>query len=123
MSQSNYGAYPPPRYGAPPMQPQPWLAPHRGGTILTLGILSLVLCQLCGPFAWAMGAKDLKLINHGQMDPSGRGTTQAGMVCGIVGTCLMLVWVAILFLQLVVGVAIFGAVAAGASAPAPAGSP
>ncbi len=109
MSQGNYGAYPPHGYGAPPMQPQSWLPPHRGGTILTLGILSLVVCQLCGPFAWAMGSKDLKLINSGAMDPMGRGTTQAGMVCGIIGTCLMLVWVLILFLQLVVGIAIFSA--------------
>jgi ABC-type phosphate transport system permease subunit len=100
-----------------------WLAPHRGGTVLTLGILSLVLCQLCGPFAWSMGARDLRLMQHGQMDPAGRSTTQAGMVCGIIGTCLLLFWVLLLFLQFAVGLAIFGAAAAGAGggAPAPAG--
>lgn len=69
--------------------------PHRGGLILTFGILGLVLPLLVGCFAplWLgfsipatlMGRKDLAAINNGVMDPTGRGTTQAGYICGIIG--------------------------------------
>lgn len=64
---------------------------HRGGTILTLGILSLVLLPILGPFAWIMGGDDLKAMDRGTMDPSGRGSTQAGYVLGIISTALMLI--------------------------------
>src|SRR5688572_29363321 len=33
--------------------------PHRGGQILALGILSLVVCSPLGVFAWVMGNSDL----------------------------------------------------------------
>lgn len=36
------------------------LLPHRGSTILTLGILSLLVCgPILGPMAWVMGNTDL----------------------------------------------------------------
>ena len=41
-----------------------------------------------GLAAWIMGAKDLKKMRKGQMDPQGQGTTQAGLICGIVGMVL-----------------------------------
>src|SRR3954468_19995174 len=86
--------------------------PHRGGMVLTLGIVSIamlfVACgggmiPVIGPFAaptlliagvvlgitsWVMGSGDLKQINARRMDPSGKGTTTGGYVCGIVGTVL-----------------------------------
>lgn len=62
------------------------MSPHRGVLILVLGILSLVLCALLGPVAWIMGKGDMAEIDAGRMDPEGRGLTQAGMICGIVGT-------------------------------------
>jgi hypothetical protein len=65
-------------------------APHRGGLILTLGILSLVLCALCGPFAWIMGNHDLAEIRARRMDPAGEGTTRAGRICGIISTVIMI---------------------------------
>ena len=65
------------------------MQPHRGPLILTLGILSLVCCSPLGPFAWLLGNSDLKLMNTGQMDPMGRDTTNAGRICGIVGTVLL----------------------------------
>src|SRR5262245_30610432 len=50
------------------------MAPHRGSTILTLGILSLVLCgPIMGPIAWAMGHADMNEIRAGRMDPEGEG--------------------------------------------------
>ena len=63
--------------------------PHRGTLILVLGILSLVVCSIMGPFAWLMGSNDLKLIRSGQMDATGESTTQAGMICGIIGTVIL----------------------------------
>ena len=64
---------------------------HRGALILTLGILSLVLCplQVLGPVAWTMGNNDLAAMRSGRMDPSGEGITQAGRICGIIGTVLL----------------------------------
>jgi len=67
------------------------MAPHRGVLILVLGILGLVgFCPLLGPVAWIMGKGDMEEIDAGRMDPDGRGLTQAGMVCGIVTTLLMI---------------------------------
>jgi predicted Zn finger-like uncharacterized protein len=95
------------------------LAPHRGGMVLTLGIVSVSLsplsfCSLpgllfgvaslaCGIPALVMGHADLRRMDAHRMDPDGRGMTNAGWICGIVGICisglatvliicLMLVW-------------------------------
>lgn len=89
-----YAAYPPPFA----MLPQ-----ARGGAILTLGILSLVVCGLLGPIAWAMSTNDLAAIDRGELDPRGRGTVTAGRVCGIIGTVLMIV-------QLIAVLAMFGTI-------------
>ena len=66
------------------------MKPHRGTLILILGILSLVVCAPLGIAAWVMGSSDLKEIDAGTMDPAGRGTTQAGKICGIIGTILFI---------------------------------
>lgn len=65
------------------------LVPHRGGVILTLGILSLLICGPLGIAAWVMGNNDLAEIRGGRMDPEGEGTTQAGRICGMIATILM----------------------------------
>ena len=67
------------------------MKPHRGTAILVLGILGLVLCAPLGIVAWVMGAGDLKEMDAGTMDPSGRGNTQAGKICGMIGTILMII--------------------------------
>ena len=82
-------------------------APHRGGLILALGIIGLVACAPVGIFAWVMGKKDLAAIDGGSMDPTGRGTTQAGMVCGIVATVLL--GLQIIVLIIVIAGALMGA--------------
>jgi hypothetical protein len=64
------------------------MKPHRGTTILVLGILGLVLCGPLGIAAWIMGNGDLREMNAGTMDPSGRGNTNAGRICGIIATIL-----------------------------------
>lgn len=67
-------------------------APHRGGTIVTLGILSIVAGCLCPLIAWIMAGTaismaniDLAQMSVGRMDPAGRGNTQAGRLCAIIG--------------------------------------
>ena len=62
------------------------MKPHRGTLILVLGILSLVACGPLGIAAWIMGNGDLKEMDAGAMDPSGRSTTNAGRICGIISS-------------------------------------
>ncbi len=51
------------------------MKPHRGVLILVFGILGFVLCQLFGIAAWVMGNNDLKEMDAGVMDSSGRDLT------------------------------------------------
>jgi hypothetical protein len=67
------------------------MKPHRGTLILVLGILSLVVCGPVGIAAWIMGNSDLKAIDSGSMDPDGRGSTNAGRICGMIGTILTVI--------------------------------
>jgi hypothetical protein len=71
------------------------MKPHRGTLVLVLGILGLVLCGPLGIAAWALGASDLKEMDAGVMDPSGRGPTQAGKICGMIASILMIIGVVI----------------------------
>jgi hypothetical protein len=98
---------PPPPPGGGQQPPAGYVAysPYYGGaqrqhaqgtTILVLGILSLAICGLLGPFAWSMGQRALREIDS---DPSttysNRGQVNAGRICGIVSTCLLAVGVLI----------------------------
>jgi hypothetical protein len=71
-----------PAYGGMPQQFNRHYKPHRGVLILVLGILGLSICGLIGFGAAFMGLADLKEINAGRMDPSGKGLTIAGMILG-----------------------------------------
>lgn len=78
------------------------LAPHRGALILTLGLLGLVGLPIISPIAWIMGNTDVAEIRAGRMDPDGEGLTQAGRICGIIGTAflsLMLCFCGLLFVS------------------------
>ena len=66
------------------------MKPHRGSNVLVFGILSIVICPPLGIAAWLMGNNDLREMNAGLMDPSGRGATSAGRICGIIGSLLMI---------------------------------
>ena len=88
--------------GGPPTIPQSsyamgaaaggrYLRPHRGGAILALGILSWVICCICGIIAWSMGNNDLREMEAGRMDPSGRGLVQAGRIVGMISVILSIV--------------------------------
>ena len=56
---------------------------------LVLGILSIVFCQILGPFAWWMGNKELEAIDAGRRPPENRSNANAGRITGIVGTVLL----------------------------------
>lgn len=84
------------------------MQPHRGPVILVLGILGFLVCQIFAPIAWVMGRADLREMDAGRMDPTGKGLTQAGMILGIIGTLLIVVSVVVgicvlLFMALAVG--------------------
>jgi predicted Zn finger-like uncharacterized protein len=73
------------------------LVPHRGGTIQTLGILSLVLpflpfgilaSWILGIIAWVMGNSDLAEMRAGRMDREGESQTNNGRICGIISVIL-----------------------------------
>ncbi len=96
----------PPAATAQAQTPVQSVAPHRGVLILVLGILGIVCCFICGIIAWVMGNNDLREINVGRMDPSGRGLTQAGKICGMVGVILWIVGIAIQLLFLLLGVGV-----------------
>jgi hypothetical protein len=61
-----------------------------GTTVLVLGILSLVVCGLLGPFAWSKGSKALAEIDREpHFNWSNRGQIRAGQICGIISSCLL----------------------------------
>ena len=89
-----------PLHAEPPVVPQPTenpyggsmipatgnmpFQPHRGTQLLIWGIVSLCCCNLLGLVPLLMANADLAAMDRGEMDPSGRGITQAARVLGIV---------------------------------------
>ncbi len=81
------------------------LKPHRGGLILTLGILSWVLLgPLSSFFAWFLGKSDMREMDAGRMDPDGRNLTQVGMILGMIYSILTIVGVLFVIVMLVLGI-------------------
>ena len=74
------------------------MKPHRGSLILTFGILGLVVCQVFGIAAWVMANNDLREMDQGYMDLTGRDFTRAGRILGMVATASMLISLTILCL-------------------------
>ena len=92
-----------PGYGRP--RPGRRVESHRGGVILTLGIISLVTLVVfcCAAFifgipAWVMADRDLRMMRNGAMDRGGEQLTMAGRICGIIGTVVSLLFVAVLII-------------------------
>jgi hypothetical protein len=68
----------------------------RTTTVLVLGILSLVVCGVLGPFAWSMGNTALREIDASYRTGrplGGRETVNVGRILGIVGTVLLVLGV------------------------------
>ncbi|MFX0578686.1 DUF2510 domain-containing protein [Nocardia nepalensis] len=55
-------------------------------TILVLGILSLTICALIGPFAWRRGKRALREIDRSGGTIGGRSAVKAGYICGVIGS-------------------------------------
>ena len=99
---------PPPVYGSPyggyggREHPQ-------GTTILVLGIVSLVLGLSCGvgllagPVAWVMGNSAIAEIDRNPTAYTNRSSVQAGRICGIVATVLLVLTVIGIVLLVAVG--------------------
>lgn len=110
---------PPPGYGpapagygygygyGPPLQEHP-----QGTTVMILGILGIVLCQICSPIAWVMGNRALAEIDAAPHLYSNRGNVQIGRICGMVGTALLALFVVVFGVYIIV---VIGAVAADSS--------
>ena len=94
---------PPPGQYQPPYSPVPPDHP-RATTALVLGIVSLVLCQLLGPVAWAIGGSTVKEIDASNGQLGGRGTAQAGRICGIVATVILVLLILTTVALLVLGI-------------------
>lgn len=94
-----YQGYPAYGYGPPRDHPQ-------ATTIMVLGILSLVFCQLLGPVAWILGSKAKREIDYSNGTIGGRSNVTVGYVCGIIATCLLVL--AVLIYGTVILIAIVG---------------
>lgn len=96
--------------GAPGYGHVPSTREHPDGTtVLVLGILGLVVCGVLAPFAWAKGnAAKREIDAHPEIQWSNAGSVNAGRICGIIGTILII-------LGVVFFVLVFGLLAAGAA--------
>jgi len=62
--------------------------------------------------AWILGRGDLKAIANGEMDPKAQGQTKGGWLCGIIGTCLPVVYFIVGCLVILVWFLFIGRIAA-----------
>jgi hypothetical protein len=76
-----------------------------GTTVLVLGILSLVVCGILGPFAWSKGNAALREIDANPGMYTNRGSVSAGRICGIIASVFLIL--SVVFMVIV----ILGAVA------------
>lgn len=80
-------------------------------TVLVLGILSIALCQVLGPFAWYKGKKVLADMHANPGKWSGESEVNLGRILGIVGTALLgLIAVIVLFYGFVFVLVIIAAI-------------
>lgn len=71
---------------------------------LVLGILGIVCCGICSPFAWKLGQDEVNGIDAGRRDPMNRGTANAGRILGIIGTVIL--GLAVLYILFAVALAV-----------------
>jgi hypothetical protein len=104
--QPPYGA-PQQPYGAPPPYGYVMQADHpQATTVLILGIVSIVVCGLVGPFAWVMGNRVVREIDASGGQYGGRSSANAGRIIGMIVTILL--GISLLFVAGVVVVALIG---------------
>ena len=94
-------------YTSPPPPPPVYGSPYggyggrehpQGTTILVMGILSLVIGLSCGigfllgPVAWVMGNNAIAEIDQYPSAYTNRGSVQAGRICGIVSSAILILF-------------------------------
>jgi len=80
------------------------MKPHRGGTVLGMGILSIVsscLGLVFGLSAYLMGTSDLAEMDEGRMVRSGKASTKVGRALGVIGIILGLLWLVAIIVAIV----------------------
>ncbi len=82
------------------------VASHRAGFVLAFSLLGWFFCPVFSIAAWLMGRGDLRQMDRGVMDESGRTVTQVGTIVAIVHCVVTALGLAAMLLFL-----IFGAVA------------
>lgn len=95
-----------PGYGAPPVH---YPEKSQSQTVLIVGLVSIVFCQLLGPVAWYMGNEEVKAIDEGRRSPEQRQLADIGRIIGMVMTGLLIL--GFLLLAFLVVIAVFGAAA------------
>ncbi len=101
------GHYPPPGGGtASAASGTRYVAAHRGALILILGLMGLFIqCPLFPFMSWVMGSNDLREMETGRMDPSGRDLTRAGMIVGMILSILWILAFLVFFVMVLIGIA------------------
>ena len=75
-----------------------------GTTVLVLGILSLVICGLLGPIAWAKGTSAKREMDaEPGVQWSNRGSITAGRICGMIASILLIITVVVVVLVVAAG--------------------
>lgn len=89
-----------------------------GTTILLLGILGLIVCQVLSPIAWVMGHNARKAIaSTPGVQYSNQGSVTAGWVMGIIGTVLLILTVVLFVVFILIGIAAAGSTTTGMLLP------
>ena len=91
--------------------PAPTGPSSRNATLaLVLGILGLigglgscccclfVVLALCAPFGFVLGHRELAAIREGRAPASGEGAARAGMVCGIIGSAMLVLYLVVVLI-------------------------
>lgn len=78
----------------------------KGTTVLILGILGIVACGLCGPFAWSMGNAAKADVDAAPGRYSNASNVQVGRILGIVSSVILIIQVVfgVLWLIFVLGI-------------------
>lgn len=93
----------PPSFPPPPANDPPPAQVPGGVAALVLGVLSIVLCPLCGPFAWSLGRKGEQAADASGGALAGRGLATAGKVLGMIGTFFLFLLIVFLVLSVAIG--------------------
>ncbi|MGW5385411.1 DUF4190 domain-containing protein [Nocardia sp. NPDC003963] len=104
-------SYPPPAYGYPAYGPPP--EHPQATTVLILGIIGMVFCQVVAPFAWVMGRRALNDIDASGGTLGGRSNVMVGYVLGIIGSVLLILGALAAIAYIVIIVVLIGSGSAG----------